>query len=56
MDNKIIIEELNKRFFDEADFIYLYNKYGRLETKLGLTLDKIEEIINDFFEKRLDTP
>ena len=50
MDNKIIIEELNKRFFDEADFIYV-DEYGREGYTLGLTLNQIEEIVKDFFKE-----
>lgn len=51
MDNKTIIEELNKRFFDEADFIFI-DEVGREGYTLGLSLNQIEKIIKDFFEKK----
>lgn len=50
MDNKTIAEELYNRFFDEADFIFI-DEYGREGYTLGLSLNQIEEIIKDFFEK-----
>lgn len=51
MDNEIIVKELYKRFFDEADFIYV-DEYGREGYTLGLSLNQIEEIIDDFFGKK----
>lgn len=53
MNNKSInLEALKKVMWDEAHFITIVNECGIEKVKFGLTIDEIEEIINNFLTNK----